>query len=94
LGRRRARRGTVDASIDVKTPPVEQVKAMGAAQYFDRLARLLKSNPPRPADAAVLAKLATIGIVPGQPLDPSRLDPAVAAGLEGAVGAALEWVDF
>ena len=82
--------GTVDPSIDTKTPPVEQVKAMGAVQYFDRLARLLKSNPPRPADAPLLAKFATIGIVPGQPFDPSRLDPAVAAGLDGAVGAALE----
>lgn len=82
--------GTVDASIDVKTPPVEQVKAMSAAQYFDRLARLLTANPPRPSDAPLLAKLATIGIVPGQPFDPSRLDPSVAAGLEGAVDAALE----
>jgi hypothetical protein len=82
--------GAVDASIDVKTPPVEQVKAMGAAQYLDRLARLLKSNPPRPADAPLLARLATIGVVPGQPFDPSRLDPSVAAGLEGAVGAALD----
>ena len=82
--------GTVDAHIDGKTPPVEQVKAMGAAAYFDRLARLLKSNPPGPADGPLLAKLKTIGIVPGQPFDPSRLDPSVAAALEGAVGAALD----
>ena len=82
--------GTVDASIDTKTPPVEQLKAMSAARYFDRLAHLLASSPPRPDDAPLLARFATIGIVPGQPFDPSRLAPAVAAGLEGAVGAALE----
>jgi hypothetical protein len=82
--------GTVDPGVDMKTPPVEKVKAMSAARYFDTLARLLKANPPPAADAPVLTRLATIGIVPGQPFDPSRLDPAVAAALERAVPMALE----
>jgi hypothetical protein len=38
----------------------------------------------------VLAKLATIGIVPGQPFDPSHLDPDVARGLERSVAVALQ----
>jgi hypothetical protein len=63
---------------------------MSAAQYFDMLARLLKANPPPTADAPVIAKLAAIGIVPGQPFDPSHLDPAVAKGLAGSVSVALQ----
>jgi hypothetical protein len=85
-----APKGTVDPGLDMKTPPVEKVKAMSAARYFDTLARLLKSNPPPAADAPVLAKLATIGIVPGQPFDASRLDPSIAAALEGSVTSAFE----
>jgi hypothetical protein len=50
----------------------------------------MKSNPPPAADAPVLAKLATIGIVPGQPFDPSRLNPDVARGLERSVAVALQ----
>jgi hypothetical protein len=82
--------GTVDPGIDGETPPVERVKAMTTARYFDMLARLLESNPPAAPDAPVLAKLATIGIVPGKPFDPSRLEPSVAAAIEGSVPAALE----
>jgi hypothetical protein len=80
----------VDPDFDAKTPPVEKLKRMSAAQYFDMLARLLKANPPPAADAPVIAKLAAIGIVPGQPFDPSHLDPAVARGLAGSVSVALQ----
>jgi hypothetical protein len=83
-------KGAPDPSFDAKTPPVEKLKAMSAATYFDTLARLMKSNPPPAADAPVLAKLATIGIVPGKPFDPSHLDPDVARGLERALAVALQ----
>ena len=33
----------VDPGFDAKTPPVEKLKRMSAAQYFDMLARLLKA---------------------------------------------------
>jgi hypothetical protein len=79
----------IDLSYDAKTPPVEKLKAMSAAQYFDSLARLLKANPPPAADEPIIAKLASIGIAPGQRFDPSRLDPAVALGLSGSVPLAL-----
>jgi hypothetical protein len=80
----------IDPRYDSKTPPVEKLRAMSAAQYFDALARLLKSNPPPPADTPVIAKLAHIGIVPGQRFDPSHLNPAVAKELEGSVSTAIE----
>jgi hypothetical protein len=81
--------GTVDPTADMKTPPVEQLQHMTGAEFFTALARLLKSNPPSAADAPALANLATIGVIHGQPFEPSKLDPAVAKALEGAVSAAI-----
>jgi hypothetical protein len=83
-------KGVVDPNIDMKTPPVDQVSRMSAATFFQNLATLLKATPPPAADAPVLAKLAKIGIVPGQDFDMSKLDPAIAKGLEGSVQRALE----
>jgi hypothetical protein len=76
--------------VDVQTPPVEQVEKMSAASFFDALARLLKSNPPPASEAPMLAKLAAIGIVPGEKFDAAKLDPVVARGLEGAVSFAID----
>ncbi len=53
--------GTVDSSIDMKTPVREQVNRMDAAAYFTLLAQLMKTNPPALADAPALAKFAKIG---------------------------------
>jgi uncharacterized protein (TIGR03000 family) len=82
--------GKVDPSIDSKKAPRDQVNQMDAAAYFKLLAALLKDNPPAKADAPMVAKLAKIGIVPGNEFDISKLDPAVAKGLEEAPKAAQE----
>jgi len=63
---------------------------MDGATYFKLFADLLKSNPPSPEDAPMVAKLATIGIVPGQDFDASKLDPAVLKGLDAAPKAAQD----
>jgi len=73
--------GIVDPSVDMKTSIRDQVNAMDAASYFKLFAQLLKANPPVAEDAPMVAKLAKIGIVPGQDFDASKLDPAVAKGL-------------
>ncbi|MGO9767665.1 MAG: DUF1254 domain-containing protein [Myxococcaceae bacterium] len=75
--------GTVDPSVDMKTAVREQVSALDAPSYFKLFAQLLKTNPPTADDAPMVAKLAKIGIVPGQDFDASKLDPAVAKGLAG-----------
>jgi len=82
--------GKVDPAIDMKRPVRDQVDALDAASYFRLLAALMKENPPAAADAPMVATLAKIGIVPGEDLDVSKLDPAVARGLEGAPKAAQE----
>jgi hypothetical protein len=76
--------GTVDSSIDTKTAVREQVNAMDGASYFKLFAELMKTNPPTADDAQMVAKLAKIGIVPGQDFDPAKLEPGVAAGIAKA----------
>ena len=82
--------GQVDPSIDMKTPVRDQVNRMDAGAYFKLLATLMKNNPPAPEDAPMVAKMAKIGLVPGQDFDISKLDPAVAKGLQGVPKAAVE----
>ncbi len=65
--------GTVDPSIDMKTAVRDQVNRMDAVAYFTLLCKLMKDNPPTAADAPQLAKFASIGIVPGQDFDPTKL---------------------
>jgi hypothetical protein len=76
--------GKVDASVDLRTGPRDQVNAMDGAAYFKLFAELLKANPPSAEDAPMIAKLAKIGIVPGQDFDASKLDQAVAKGIAAA----------
>jgi len=73
--------GSVDPNIDMKKPVREQVNSLDATAYFSLLATLMKDNPPARADALILAKMARLGIEPGKPFDPSKLDPAVAKAL-------------
>ena len=68
--------GKVDPSVDMKTAVRDQVNALGADEYFNLLAKLLKDNPPAAADAPMVKKMAKLGIVPGQPFDSSKLGPA------------------
>ena len=74
--------GTVDPNIDMKTAVREQVNAMDAGRYFKLLAMLMKDNPPAPEDAPMVEKMAKLGLVPGQDFDISKLDPAMAKGLQ------------
>ena len=70
--------GKVDPAIDMKTPVRAQVNGMKAGEYFSLLAKLMADNPPAEADAAIVARMARIGIVPGEAFDPSKLPAEVA----------------
>jgi len=88
--------GKVDPAFDMKTAVRDQVNAMDAAAYFKLFAELLKTNPPAAEDAPMVAKLAKIGIVPGQDFGAAKLDPAVAKGVASAPKPAqdkiMEWM--
>ena len=65
--------GRVDPSIDMKTPVRDQVNALDAATFFDRLAMLMKENPPSRRDSALVARMRSIGIVPGRAVRSTKL---------------------
>jgi hypothetical protein len=58
--------GTVDSSIDTKTPPLSQVENMSAKDYFAYGADLMKLHPPKNTDTSQVFRLAHIGLVPGE----------------------------
>jgi hypothetical protein len=85
--------GTFDPAVDMKTPPIEQLRNMSAVQFFGTLARLLKANPPPASEAPIQRNLERIGIKAGEPFDPSRLDPEVARGLERSIPTAYAMLE-
>jgi hypothetical protein len=81
--------GTFDPTVDMDTPPIEQLKQMTATQFFGTLARLLKTNPTPVSEGPIWDDLSRIGIQPGQDFDPMTLDPSLAKELEGSISAAF-----
>jgi hypothetical protein len=65
--------GTVDPNFDMKKGIRDQVDALSLDEYFTYLAKLMKTNPPAPADAAMVEKMKAIGLEPGKDFDPSKL---------------------
>jgi hypothetical protein len=74
--------GKVDPSIDMKTAVRDQVNRMDAVEYFTLLAQLMKANPSA-ADAEELVRYASIGLVPGQDFDASKLKADFAKRIPG-----------
>jgi len=74
--------GKVDPKIDMKTSVRDQVNAFDTAAYFNLLTTLMKDNPPAEADAPMVAKMARLGITPGEPFAFDKLDPTVQAALK------------
>jgi hypothetical protein len=63
--------------------PQDVINAMDTSTYFNMMTKLMgDAAPPAAEDAPMLARVAKIGLVPGQPYDPSKLDPAVQAAIK------------
>ncbi|MCA0301245.1 MAG: DUF1214 domain-containing protein [Proteobacteria bacterium] len=62
--------------------PQQVILDLGTQGYFAMMARLMgRAAPPAAIDAPMVAKMARLGVVPGQPFDLKKLDPAVQAAL-------------
>lgn len=86
----------IDPSVDMKTPPKEQVDHMGADRFFAYAAELLKVNPPHLTDQPIIARMNRIGMTAGHTFDISELDSAVREALESVPRKAQElmrWKD-
>ena len=68
------------------TPPLERVQKMDAGAFYGRLARLLKDNPPAPADAKTVKTLKAVGIEVGKDFDIAAVGSSTAKGLQRSMG--------
>jgi hypothetical protein len=66
--------GTVDPSVDMTKSPMKQVNMMSAEEFFNVLALELKTNPPASSDTALIGRMMSIGIVPGQPFEMAKMN--------------------
>jgi hypothetical protein len=82
--------GKVDPSVDMKTPPMTQVDNLTGKQFFARGANLMKLHPPKTTDFSQIARMAYIGIIPGEDLDYAKLDRSAQQALDKAPAAALK----
>lgn len=81
-------------SFSMTDKPQKVISDMNVSEYFDILARLLADVAPPPhEDAAIIANMAKIGIVPGQKFDMSKLDPAVQEALKDVPELAFKKID-
>ena len=83
----------VDPSFDTGPTPVSRVTAMDDQTFFSLLATALVRDPPLPADAAIVAHLASIGVVAGKPFDPAMLDVQRRAQLDAGMHDALARIE-
>jgi len=74
-----------DPTVDMKTPPANQVLTMKADRYFSYGTELMKIHSPHITDWSILTRMKRIGIMPGKSFDFSKASPAVKAGLNRAI---------
>ncbi|CAM2162515.1 DUF1254 domain-containing protein [Paraburkholderia sacchari] len=77
-----AREATIDPTVDTRTPPLDQVNAMSAAQFFALAAEILQREATHAADWTILARLQRIGFVPGQSFNLDSAPEVVRAALQ------------
>jgi len=80
----------IDSSVDMKTPPLEQVNRMTAQEYFARAAELLAVYHPHSTDWSLIARLRRIGIEAGKNFDLGKFDSSVAQEINKATKDALQ----
>ena len=85
---------TIDPSVDMKTPPKEQVDNMSGGRYFAYAAELMKVNAPHLTDGPIIEQMKKLGLERGKSFDIEKASPAVKKALEVAPEAArklMEW---
>jgi hypothetical protein len=68
--------GEANPAINMKTPVTTQVNDMTTEQYFDLLLTILLNDPPADVDSSLLARMALVGMKPGQDFVQTRFDSA------------------
>jgi hypothetical protein len=80
-------KAAIDPTVDMNTPPLEQVNRLSAADYFASAVALMKLHPPHVTDWSILARMKRIGIDAGEGFTIEELDPGIQQALHRAVTA-------
>jgi hypothetical protein len=67
-----------------------QVNRLDGAAVLMRLATLFSTYPPHPNDYPILLRRRALGLEPGEPFDPAKLDPTIVTAINTASKDALE----
>ncbi len=67
---------TINPSIDMATQPIKQADSMDACGFFGTMSAMMKTNPPRRIDAAVVPALVRLGIYSTNPAKPVQFSCA------------------
>jgi len=76
--------GSVDPTVDMKTPPKVQVDTMPAGKFFALAAEIMKLQPPHVTDQPIIALMRRIGLEAGKSFEIEKAGPAVKQALESA----------
>jgi hypothetical protein len=76
--------GTIDPSVDMKTPTTIKVDTMPADVFFAYAAELLKVNPPHVTDQPIIAQLKKLGFEIGKSFDLDKAEPTIRDALATA----------
>ena len=76
---------SLKAGVNTKTPVPKQVLAMSPEEFFNRLNRLLVTNPPEPDDPETMARIARLGIGPRETFRIDAWAPEVRAAIAEGV---------
>jgi hypothetical protein len=76
--------GQVNPRINTRAAVRDQVDAMSGGQFFLLLSTLMRQNPPTKADGAMVARMARLGLLVGEPFDASRQPRIVANAIATA----------
>lgn len=79
----------IDPTVDTTTEPLRLVDALSAVDFFALATRVLTVSRPHVTDNSQLLRVAQLGIVSGQPFDPSRFAEAELAEIQAGATAAL-----
>jgi hypothetical protein len=75
----------VDAGADTQTEPLRIVDGMCGVEFFTYASAPFASAPPHPTDYDILARIAALGVRPGQAFDVGGLDSGQVEELEAGV---------
>jgi hypothetical protein len=75
---------TVDPSIDMVSPPLDQVNAMSGRDYLALAAELMKLHRPHVSDWSIVQRMGRIGLIVGDSYPISALGAAVLAAVDAA----------